>query len=192
MKIFAISSEVESENINTEKLQQHIEKYSCRVYNIAFRLLDSREEAKDLVQTVYASAVASMGVQKELNHLEMSAYRLVVELCAARLLIKQAAERQALGCDRRPTMGLTKNSDCIGYTREMVIDALACLTCKHKIFIVLKDIQGFNYGEISKIINIPVEVAIQEVKAARKVMKSSIAGNICNAAKEMPYGYSVL
>ncbi|MGI6778699.1 MAG: sigma-70 family RNA polymerase sigma factor [Acetivibrionales bacterium] len=58
--------------------------------------------------------------------------------------------------------------------RELINNAIDDLSAEHRIVIILRDIQGFSYEDISKIIECPEGTVKSRINRARKALKQKL------------------
>jgi hypothetical protein len=80
-----------------------------------------------------------------------------------------------------------------GSTQEQIQTALYLIPVELRIYIILRDIEVFNYEEISEITSLPVEVCMERVERTRKLFQYNIWNKILDTAyREKPINRSFI
>jgi RNA polymerase sigma-70 factor, ECF subfamily len=157
-----------------------------QVYQVARRLVGSREEAEDLMQETYARAFRSWRSYQPGTNLRAWLLRILTNLN-----IDRARARQ-----RRPQTEPLEEGDYFLYNRladsardsqpddervlerlsqEHVVVALADLPHDFRDVVVLVDIGGFSYAEAAQILDIPVGTVMSRLHRGRRSLKRQLA-----------------
>jgi len=158
-----------------------------QVYNVARRLVGSREEAEDLMQETYARAFRSWRSYQPGTNLRAWLLRILTNLN-----IDRARARQ-----RRPQTEPMEEGDYFLYNRlassggdtqpeegervpaglfpDGVVKALAEVPHDFRDVVVLVDIGGFAYAEAAQILDIPVGTVMSRLHRGRRILKRQLA-----------------
>ncbi len=158
-----------------------------QVYQVARRLVGSREEAEDLMQETYARAFRSWRSYQPGTNLRAWLLRILTNLN-----IDRARARQ-----RRPQTEPLEEGDYFLYNRladsssdsqpeeeervlarlsqDNVVTALAELPHDFRDVVVLVDIGGFAYAEAAQILDIPVGTVMSRLHRGRRILKRQLA-----------------
>jgi RNA polymerase sigma-70 factor (ECF subfamily) len=158
-----------------------------QVYQVARRLVGSREEAEDLMQDTYARAFRSWRSYQPGTNLRAWLLRILTNLN-----IDRARARQ-----RRPQTEPLEEGDYFLYNRlagsggdqqpeeeervlarlsqDGVVEALAELPHDFRDVVVLVDIGGFAYAEAAQILDIPVGTVMSRLHRGRRILKRQLA-----------------
>jgi len=158
-----------------------------QVYNVARRLVGSREEAEDLMQETYARAFRSWRSYQPGTNLRAWLLRILTNLN-----IDRARARQ-----RRPQTEPMEEGDYFLYNRlassggdtqpeeeervlarlsqDGVVKALAEVPHDFRDVVVLVDIGGFAYAEAAQILDIPVGTVMSRLHRGRRILKQQLA-----------------
>ena len=160
---------------------------SDQVYQVARRLVGSREEAEDLMQETYARAFRSWRSFQPGTNLRAWLLRILTNLN-----IDRARARQ-----RRPQTEPLEEGDYFLYNRlaessgdsqpeeeerviarlsqDSVVSALAELPHDFRDTVVLVDIGGFSYAEAAQILDVPVGTIMSRLHRGRRILKRQLA-----------------
>lgn len=160
-----------------------IEQYQKKVFNIAFRMMGNQEDASDIAQEVFIRVYKSIKNFKEESSLSTWIYRIATNVCLDELRKRKKNNiisiNSTLQLDDseltleledpgdRPDELLQKKELC----RE-IQEAIECLNEEHKAVIVLRDINGLSYEEISKILQCSLGTVKSRINRARSSLKS--------------------
>ena len=166
-----------------------------QVYNVARRLVGSREEAEDLMQETYARAFRSWRSYQPGTNLRAWLLRILTNLN-----IDRARARQ-----RRPQTEPLEEGDYFLYNKlassggdtqpeeeervisrlsqDGVVKALAEVPHDFRDVVVLVDIGGFAYAEAAQILDIPVGTVMSRLHRGRRILKQQLA-DAANEAEE--------
>jgi RNA polymerase sigma-70 factor (ECF subfamily) len=158
-----------------------------QVYQVARRLVGSREEAEDLMQDTYARAFRSWRSYQPGTNLRAWLLRILTNLN-----IDRARARQ-----RRPQTEPLEEGDYFLYNRlagsggdqqpeeeervlarlsqDGVVSALSELPHDFRDVVVLVDIGGFAYAEAAQILDIPVGTVMSRLHRGRRILKRQLA-----------------
>jgi len=173
----------ESRKGNIDAFEELIKDYKKSAYNIALRVMRNVEDAED------ASQEALIKIFKNISSFNMDStfkvwmYRIVVNTC---LDFKRKKSLNAISLDETLDLGSgrevqreisdeTSNPDALvdrNYSTGLVDDAINMLEDDFKTIIILRDIKGFTYDEISEILNCNLGTVKSRLSRARKRLKA--------------------
>jgi RNA polymerase sigma-70 factor (ECF subfamily) len=159
--------------------------YQKKVFNIAYRMLGNMEEAKDLAQEVFISVFESIkGLREEAK---FDAWLTQVTLNHCRNRWQYLRRRRYFNSDSlddpletengaipRPIYDRTENPETL-YEKKLVQQViqrgLLKLRGDQRELIVLRDLQGFSYKEIGKMLGLPEGTVKSKLHRARVDLK---------------------
>ncbi len=160
--------------------------YHKRVFQIAFRLCPSIEEAEDAVQEVF------IRVYREIHNFNAAAgfftwlYRITVNLCLDKSRKRQRREKYHANTDSQTGFrNLDDVSSISGETslyrelwrdelQQMLHQALIRLKPKLRTAIVLKDLEGISYREVAQILGCSEGTVSSRLSRGRKQLKKHL------------------
>ena len=150
--------------------------YSSRLYRMAFRLMNSREEAEDIVQEVY---IKLWGMRNELpnyNSIEALSVRITRNLCLDHLRRKKVNHEalkveklKAEGYTITPSEQLEKKEEA-----EVIQILIAALPEPQRSLVHLRHLEGKEYEEIAEMVNMNVNAIRVSISRARKQMREML------------------
>jgi len=162
--------------------------YQRRVYNIAYRMLGNKEEAKDLAQEVFLSVFESIKNLREEVKFEPWLIQITVNHCRNRWkYLKRRKYFQSDSLDDpietedgeipRQVYDPSDNPETL-LEKKMIQDliqrGLLQLKEEQRELIVLRDLQGLSYGEIGKLFSLPEGTVKSKIHRARMNLKEQL------------------
>jgi len=150
--------------------------YSSRLYRMAFRLMNSREEAEDIVQEVY---VKLWGMRKELpnyNSIEALCVRITRNLCLDHLR-RRKVNHDAMKAEQYKQESFTETpSDKLEEKEdaELVHRLISALPEPQRSLVHLRHMEGKEYEEIAEMVNMNVNAIRVSISRARKQMRALV------------------
>lgn len=165
MKIFSLGR-------SGRALRQRFGEHRNDLYRVALSWCGDRMLADDLTQEALSRALAKLHQLQDEMKLEHWLFR-ILNNCwrehLRRLHPTVDIEGLVLGTDQTPELGLR---------RQQVIDrvrsAIGRLPLGQRQVITLVDLQGFAYGEVAEILEIPVGTVMSRVSRARAALKEEL------------------
>ena len=162
--------------------------YQRRVYNIAYRMLGNKEEAKDLAQEVFLSVFESIKTLREEVKFEPWLIQITVNHCRNRW--KYLRRRKYFQSDSlddpietedgeipRQVYDPSDNPETL-LEKKMIQDliqrGLLQLKEEQRELIVLRDLQGLSYEEIGKLFSLPEGTVKSKIHRARMELKEKL------------------
>lgn len=161
-----------------------VERYQKRVFGVAFGMVKDREEAMDIAQDAFVK------VHKYLDHFKGDAsfytwiYRITANLAIDRIRSRKVRESEEF--DERFRGGEEPGESGILGTRlgtnpqkatlrrelaEKIEDALGQLPEKHREILVLREVEGMSYEDLSHVLKIPKGTVMSRLFHARAKMQ---------------------
>ncbi len=164
-----------------------VEKYYKKIYNLAYRFVGDSEEANDLAQEVFTAAYQNL--KKFRGDAKFSTWLFQIATNRGKNRFKYLKRRgyfanrgQTNGEDERESLqkaipDLTTNPETILASKQIqkiVQDAINDLDPDHKEIVILRDIEGFSYEEIARMLNLPEGTTKSRLHRARMVVKEKL------------------
>jgi RNA polymerase sigma-70 factor (ECF subfamily) len=161
-----------------------IAEYQVYAYNIAYRMLGSEEDAKDITQEALIKVYKSIGKFKETSSFSTWLYRIVMNTCKDEL---KKRKEVMVSLDKEVETGDGTVSMEIGDERlnpskivernevsHVVQEAINALPDANRMVIVLRDIQGLSYEEISQVVKEPIGTVKSRINRGRTMLKKTL------------------
>jgi RNA polymerase sigma-70 factor (ECF subfamily) len=175
---------------DTGAFETLVERHQKRMLNTAYRMLGDYQDACDAVQEAFISAYRSIGSFRGdsrfstwmtsivLNHSRNRLAQRSVRACRECASLDEAAEKRD-GRTPRELQSPDESSD-ERMERKMiegkVQDCIDALDGDQRQVLVLRDIQGFEYNEISGMLKLPGGTVRSRLFRARLAMKDCLKG----------------
>ncbi len=161
---------------NVDAFEELIKDYKKSAYNIALRVLRNVEDAEDVSQEALIKVFKSIQNFNMQSTFKVWMYRIVVNAC---LDFKRKKTIDAYSIDEAVNFvgSDANNPDAMidnNYNSKVVSDAVNKLEDEFKTIIILRDIQGFSYKEISDILSCNLGTVKSRISRARKTLKEII------------------
>jgi RNA polymerase sigma-70 factor (ECF subfamily) len=172
---------------NVDAFESLVGKYQKRMFNIAYRMIGNYEDACEIVQDTFVSAYKGVKNFEGKARFSTWLYAIVMNLSRNRLSqlkVQRGHEafslddpvgsddgikRETASCEPSITERLEKKD-----AQRMVQDCIDTLDHEFKEVLVLRDIQGFSYDEITDMLKIPAGTVKSRLFRAREALKDCL------------------
>lgn len=153
-------------------------KYEVPVYNLVYRIIGDREEAKDITQQTFLNAFLSLSSFKRELKFSSWLYKIGTNLCIDYL--RKSYQRKKVSIEE--VMDSSRGEELINEAamenktqenweiNERVQKAINKLPDHYRAAVVLRHIQNLNYEESAQVLNLPVGTVKTRVHRARKIL----------------------
>ena len=174
---------------------------SCKgmAFNIAFRYMQNADDALDATQESFLKVFRYLGKFNEQSRFDTWVYRIVVNTCNdmlrknkshpnASLLYRSGSPDEAVIeiADKAP------GPDDLLLKKEesgFILECLGRLSGEHREVLILRDVRGFTYGEVSEMLGCSIGTVKSRISRAREKLKELyVTGN--NADKSASNNYN--
>ncbi|MFZ4609405.1 MAG: sigma-70 family RNA polymerase sigma factor [Planctomycetota bacterium] len=163
---------------NTSAFDVIVRRYNTKVYSLAYRLLNSVEDAEDVAQDTFSQAFKGLGSFRGTSKFYTWLFRITYNLA-----ISQRRKR-------KPALSLNSQTDSQGEItlpsddaspmknmedeegKTLMDKALGLLSLDHRAGLVLKEIEGFSYEEIALSLGVPVGTVRSRLHRARLELRA--------------------
>jgi RNA polymerase sigma-70 factor, ECF subfamily len=155
-----------------------------QVYRVARGLVNSKEEAEDLVQETYARAFRSWRSFTPGTNLRAWLLRILTNLNIDRgRRVQRSPDMQSLEerdyylYDRLEATSGDKGEERVieRLSQDNIVDALAEVPHDFRDVVVLVDIGDFSYADAAQILDIPVGTVMSRLHRGRRILKKELA-----------------
>jgi RNA polymerase sigma-70 factor (ECF subfamily) len=163
-------------------------KYQDRIYNLCWRLCGDRQVAEDLSQEAFLKAFESLGTFRGVSGFYTWLYRIATNLA----LSYRRSERRQMNVGtgqewhdipsqamrlRRPGGDGDDQPDAVverDEVRRLVWQAIQELDDEHRAVVVLRDMEGLDYGEIAEVLHLPAGTVKSRLHRARMAIRERL------------------
>jgi len=167
-------------------------KHKDRVFSLCYRFLGDFQEAKDMAQETFVKVYTSLKRFRMESSFSTWVYRIAVNTCKNRLKSSQFRHRKRMvgfpdpgnGESGNPAViikddGPTPNGLLLRKEKAMLIQkAIDSLPREQKSVIILRDMEGLSYDEVSTITGYPLGTVKSKLARARLDLRNRLRGVI--------------
>ncbi|MFQ5708881.1 MAG: RNA polymerase sigma factor [bacterium] len=146
-----------------------VDKYQKTVFNVALRIVNDCQDAEDIAQTVFVKAYENLRAYNSNYKFFSWLYRMAIN--ESLNFINQRRRFEPLDSN---FVAKAKTPDQKYEQTELsqnIQDALMDLKIDYRVVIILKHLEGFNYKEISYILDIPEKRVKSRLFTARQLLR---------------------
>jgi RNA polymerase sigma-70 factor (ECF subfamily) len=173
---------------DTASFEKLVELYSDRAYAVAFGVMGNPHDASDMTQEAFIKVYENIKKFNFKSVFNTWLHRIVKNTCIDEIRKRKRKNEISLDSkyysgDGEYTMQIADNSPGVQETLEkqetedMLWDALNTLDEKHRLVIVLADIKGYDYNEISEITELPLGTVKSRISRGRTKLAEIIRKN---------------
>ena len=173
---------------NVDAFEELVRKHQKKMLNIAFRMIGNYEDACEIVQDAFVSAYKAIKHFEEKARFSTWLYTIVVNLSRNRLnQLKIKNSREAFSMDDPVLTDSSELAVELASSEPSVLERLekrdvqkkvqACidsLDSEFKEVIILRDMQGFSYDEISDMLKMPGGTVKSRLFRAREMLRDCL------------------
>ncbi|HPS20493.1 MAG TPA: RNA polymerase sigma factor [Candidatus Omnitrophota bacterium] len=152
------------------------------VYNVAFRVVHNKEEAEEVVQDVFLKIYDKLKGFRSESSFKTWVYRITANAAINRY--KRIAKEKERHVEFDENCDVAVDADKIGmdekYYKDKVNDILDKLNPDQKACVVLRELEGLSYQEISSVLNVGINTVRTRLKRARERFMDLNKGGVEN------------
>lgn len=159
-----------------------VSRYQARLYNAALRLVNSPEDAADVVQDAFLSAYQALHAFKGDAEFFTWLYRIAFNTAISlkrkrRPSVSLDNHARETGLDPDDPSEYVKPSASLERTEEdrRLYDAIGRLSAEHRDVLLLKDIEGLKYEEIAEVLGVPIGTIRSRLHRARLELRDLLS-----------------
>jgi RNA polymerase sigma-70 factor (ECF subfamily) len=156
-----------------------VTRYETKVYNLAYRMLGSQEDAKDILQDVFIAAFKSLKQFREESSFSTWIYRIATNACLMKL---RTRESQVISLSEQPRIVETIDwSESLPdimdreELREVMGKAIKSLPEMYRAVFVLRDVEGLSNSEAASVLKISVPAVKSRLHRARLYLREKLS-----------------
>jgi RNA polymerase sigma-70 factor (ECF subfamily) len=164
---------------------QLVSKYQDRVFNTCWRICGNLEDARDITQEAFLKALESIAAFRGESGFYTWLFRIAVNLALAHR--RRASRRAALSIDQpgefedsqgRPIRDPAPHDPGRALdeaeTRRRIAEALRSLEEPYRVAVVLRDIEGLDYEQIARILEVPKGTVKSRIARGRDALRAAL------------------
>ncbi len=146
-----------------------VERYQKQIYNLALRMVHNHDDAEDISQSVFVKAYENLASFNPRFKFFSWIYRMAINESINFVKQRKIGEElppNVLSIERTPE---DNYSELV--LREQLLEALMKLDIDYRAVIILRHFEGFSYGEISYILDVPEKTVKSRLFTARQSLR---------------------
>ncbi|WP_321575647.1 RNA polymerase sigma factor SigW [Paenibacillus guangzhouensis] len=161
-----------------------VELYKDKIFHLAYRMLNNRHEAEDVVQDTFLRVYKNLDRYDENQKFSTWIYRIGTNLCIDRLrkrkptysLDAEMNDQEGVdGYSILPSDDRTPESELLlSETQQLIRQAIESLPAKYKTVMVLRYLQDLSLQEISDVLDMPVTTIKTRVHRGREYLRKKL------------------
>lgn len=178
-----------SQSGDVESFELLISAYDKRAYNIAYRVMGNEEDAKDMAQEALLRIFRSIKDFKGQSSFSTWLYRIVTNVCLDELRRRKNEKYVSMDSTIQTDSGELHMELCSDKEtpesvyerveqRELIKSAISELNEDYKSVIVLRDVQGFSYEEISNMLDCSLGTVKSRINRARNMLRERLKSSM--------------
>ena len=144
-----------------------------RIYNLAYRITGNREDASDAAQDAFVRAYQALRRYREDAAFSTWLYRIATNSALDLVRRRPAHQPVELSAEYRAPDDPEAAANRREVTRR-VHAALGHLTVEYRTAVVLRDLQGLAYGEMARILQVPLGTVRSRLARGREAMRAQL------------------
>lgn len=148
-----------------------VRKYQNRVFNTIYSLIGSNSGVDDIAQDVFIKVYRNLSFFNRKAEFSTWLYRIVVNTTYNHLKKEKKYTSLDYALDKDNTNSRESKGLVNQETQELVRNAIDKLPFKYRTVVVLKDIEGFSYGDIAKTLGCSIGTVESRIFRARNILK---------------------
>jgi RNA polymerase sigma-70 factor, ECF subfamily len=170
-----------------EAFRELVEQYQRKIAALALGMLRNREDALDIVQETFTKAYQNLDRFKGDSGFYTWVYRIAFNLCVDHQRRESKEPRATLDSDDRADGPTVTLPDAEGRDQPFerardaeigrrVREAIDELTPDHRAVILLREVEGLSYAEISEVLQCPKGTVMSRLHYARRQLQARLQG----------------
>ncbi len=156
--------------------EELVRRYWGFCYRLSYHLLQSREDAEDVAQEALLQVYRALPNFRGDSSFRTWLYRIVINCCHA----KRRKEQATTEATEEQEEGRSANEETFGLEGADKVYAirwaLARLPDDLRVTFLLREVDGFTYGEIAETLGIPIGTVESRLHRARKQLREMLRG----------------
>jgi RNA polymerase sigma-70 factor (ECF subfamily) len=170
-----------------EAFRELVERYQRRIAALALGMLRGREDALDVVQETFTKAYQNLERFKGDSSFYTWIYRIAFNLCVDHQRRETKEAQVPLEPDERGETIVLPQPDGVPQDQpfdrardsqiaERLREAISELTPDHRAVILLREVDGLSYAEISEVLQCPKGTVMSRLHYARRQLQARLQG----------------
>ena len=182
MKDFDISLIIEAQKGDIHAFEELLLKIEKTIYNTVYRLVLNHEDAKDLSQEIIIKIYKNLDKCEDVRAFKGWMFRIIKNTCMDEFRKRKNKHTKSIDDDfsediKNQISAKDKTPEEEFISKETVVlvrEAISKLPEQHRILIILRDLNGLSYEEISKVLEVSIGTVKSRLSRARASLKQII------------------
>jgi RNA polymerase sigma-70 factor (ECF subfamily) len=161
----------ECRNGNSKAQFRLYNQYSKAMYNLAYRMLNNREDAEDMLQEVFIECFRNIESFRFESTFGAWLKKIVVNKCINQLKKKKI---DLTLCDTLPAVAADEEEEAT-YDTKQIFKGIEMLPDGYRIILTLYLLEGYDHTEISQILGISESTSKSQYSRAKEKLKNIIS-----------------
>jgi len=149
--------------------------YNKAMYNLAFRILNNREDAEDILQEAFIDCFRNIGSFRFESTFGAWLKRIIVNRCINYLRKKKL---DLTLCDSLPPVVCEEEAEEeVKYETIRILKGIEMLPDGYRIILTLYLLEGYDHSEISQILNISESTSKSQYSRAKEKLRGILSTN---------------
>ncbi len=180
-----------AKNGDVQAFEEIMRNYEKLVYSISYRMLENTEDASDIFQDVFIRVYKNISTCKDINHLKCWIARVTSNACIDVLRKRKTRPTESLDeindneytTSRKNIYVMSdyktpEDSIINKERRQYLINSINKLSSDDKAIIILRDIHGLSYDELSKVTSQNLGTVKSRLSRARQKLKKILTETV--------------
>lgn len=167
---------------NIDAYGRIVNRYRVRLYNFVFRFVGNRETSEDIVQETFLRAFRKRTEYRSIANFSTWLFTIAGNLAKSELRRRKRWRFFTLNRDEESNTGWDLPDESFrpdklaesSITEWMIQEAISSLPINYRQVILLRDVEGLSYEEISNVIRCPVGTVKSRVNRARLKLQQKL------------------
>lgn len=198
-EMFTLRKRITNSSIQSQSVfEDLVKRHEASIFRVAYRLTGNHEDAEDLVQEALLEAYEAFDRFRAGTYFDRWLFRILRNTYIDKTRSRPKVSIQSLDATFEKKMGACIAHDVIDWSSpetrlmesvlaEPLQQALMALSEEFRLVIVLSDMEGLTYEEVSRVVGCPVGTVRSRLHRARMLMKESLRG-YPSASDSLPNG----
>ncbi len=147
--------------------------YKDRVFNIAYRMANSQQDAEDITQMAFVRVFKKIDSFRGESAFSSWVYRLTVNICINHFRREKRKKELVVHelSELATNLKILKTNEQTSKMKPFLEKAIRALPAGYRMIFVLYDIEGYKHEEIAEMMNISEGTSKSQLHKARKELK---------------------
>jgi RNA polymerase sigma-70 factor (ECF subfamily) len=147
--------------------------YSKAMYNLAYRILNNREDAEDILQEAFIECFRNIGSFRFESTFGAWLKKILVNKCINYIKKKKI---DVTLCETLPAIAYEEVEEVV-YETEKIFQGIEMLPDGYRIILTLYLLEGYDHSEISQILGISESTSKSQYSRAKEKLRSILSKN---------------